>query len=110
MQPYAQALHAQIRRKFHVRVAVSDHVAALDVDRVERKEVLHHAGLRFAAGAILALEMRTEIDRLEFDALRSEQLQDEAVREIEALLRKTHGPQPVLVRDHDECETCALQF
>ena len=91
VQANPQALHAQIGREFHVRVAVADHVAARLVDAVRREEFLHHAELGFAAGAVLAFEMRADEHRFELDALRAEQIQNEALRELERLPRKTRA-------------------
>ena len=86
---HPQALDAEIRREFQVRVAIADHEAARLVDRrCACEEFLHHAELGLAAGAVLALEMRADEHRLELDALRGEQLQDEAMRVLEALARK----------------------
>ena len=69
---YPQTLKPQIRREFHIRVAIADHVAARLVDCLGREEFLHHADLGFAASTVPALEVRTDADRFELDSLRTE--------------------------------------
>src|SRR6202171_1263685 len=103
-QAYLQALKAQILGKFHIRVAVADHVAACLVDGMGREKFLHHADLGFAAGTVLALEVRTDAHRFELDSLGTEKLQDESVSALEILLRKTRSSESVLIGDHDERE------
>ncbi len=72
VQAYPKTLKPQICREFHIRVAIADHVAARAVDGVGREELLHHADLGLAASTVLALEVRTDADRLELDSLRTE--------------------------------------
>ena len=72
VQAYPQTLEPQVRRELHIRVAIADHVAARLVDGLGREEFLHHADLGLAASTVLALEVRTNADRLELDSLRIE--------------------------------------
>src|SRR5258705_9096135 len=54
--------------------------------------------------------MGADEHRFKLDALRMEQIQNEAMRGLEGLARKARRPQPVLIGDHDKGEARALQI
>src|SRR5882757_2515504 len=109
-QPDSQTLDAEIRGELQIRVPVADREAALLVDFIRGQKPLDHAQLRLAAGAVFALEVGTDADRLELDSLRTEQVQNEAVRKLEGFARKVRRSQSVLIGDHYKGEAGAPQF
>ena len=58
---------------------------------------------------LLVGEMRTDEHRVEFDALRAEQMQYELVHVLEVLAREALASQAVLIGDHDQTIAGALQ-
>jgi hypothetical protein len=110
VRPHAQTGDAEIRGELQVGVAIAHHEAARLVERIGRHIVPHHADVRFATAAIFPLEVRTDEDSLELDALRREERHYEAMRGCEFLVGQTRSTQPVLIGDHDERKTGAFQF
>src|SRR5882757_431329 len=106
---HPQALYPEIGGKFEIGIPVADHVAVRLVHGIGLDIILDHAGLRFAAGAVLALEVRTDENGVEFYALRGEQRQDELVRRVELFAGQAGCAESILIGDHHEGEARALQ-
>ena len=111
VQADPQALHAEIRGEFHVRVAVADHEAAGLVDVLRPRGIRAPCrvfGLRQSQSSRRKCgQMHTASNSMPCEA---EQLQNEPVGALESLLRKARGPQSVLIRDHDEGEARGLEL
>ena len=105
-----QAAHAEVARELHVRLAIADHRAGAEVDVLLAHVALDQLDLRLAAVAAVALAMRADEHRVEFDALRAERIEHELVRHVERRLRKALAAEAVLVRDHGELEAGALRL
>jgi hypothetical protein len=106
----AKALATEVARQLHVGLAIADHRAAGKVD-VAVAQVMHQqSDARLSRRLVLMLEAFVDQDLAERDALRFQQLQQQALRPLESLPRVARRAEAVLVADHDEFESRVAQL
>ena len=102
----AKTADTQVRRELRISRAIADHGRVRAAPPVVGKVVTHEPRARLARIAPLVRETCVDQHFAEFDALRTQDSEQQRVRTVEGFARERGRTEAILIADHDKLVTC----